>query len=151
VWCAGSPGECVLPSDTSAPHLKHMLEAERVSQSQRPGRSAQMVDPKPETADSGDIKIRITPQLVSDIFEQYPVVAKIYNENVPSKVCAMCWLEKHTGGGESSCRSPCLFVGSSTRVLSGCGTSIRNCSTVTDRRLEHWVMRSRMILFSINI
>lgn len=28
----------------------------------------------------------ITPQLVHDIFDEYPVVAKAYDENVPSKV-----------------------------------------------------------------
>lgn len=46
-----------------------------------------MVDPRPETVD-GDIKIVITPQLVHDIFEEYPVVAKAYNDNVPKQVSA---------------------------------------------------------------
>lgn len=38
--------------------------------------------------EGGEIKIRITPQLVHDIFDEYPVVAKAYSDNVPSKV--MC-------------------------------------------------------------
>ncbi|POW18289.1 hypothetical protein PSHT_06026, partial [Puccinia striiformis] len=50
---------------------------------QKIGRSAQMVDPRPETTDNGEIRISITPQMIKDIFEQYPVVQKAYNENVP--------------------------------------------------------------------
>lgn len=53
---------------------------------QKAGKSAQLVDPKPETSQTGEIKIIITPQLVSGIFDQFPIVAKIYNENVPDKV-----------------------------------------------------------------
>jgi hypothetical protein len=45
------------------------------------------VDPRPETVEGGEIKIRITPQLVHDIFDEYPVVAKAYTDNVPNKVC----------------------------------------------------------------
>jgi transcription initiation factor TFIIH subunit 1 len=40
--------------------------------------------------EGGEIKIVITPQLVHDIFEEYPVVAKAYNDNVPNKVCLPC-------------------------------------------------------------
>jgi transcription initiation factor TFIIH subunit 1 len=36
--------------------------------------------------EGGEVKIVITPQLVHDIFDEYPVVAKAYDENVPSKV-----------------------------------------------------------------
>ena len=36
--------------------------------------------------DGGEDKIVVTPQLVHDIFDEYPVVAKAYDENVPSKV-----------------------------------------------------------------
>ena len=62
-----------------------MLQAEISQDNQRRGKSGQMVDPRPETVD-GDIKIVITPQLVHDIFEEYPVVAKAYNDNVPKQV-----------------------------------------------------------------
>lgn len=55
-------------------------------ESQKKGKSGQLVDPRPQTVD-GEIKIVITPQLVHDIFEEYPVVGKAYSENVPSKVC----------------------------------------------------------------
>lgn len=44
------------------------------------------MDPRPETVDGGEIKIRITPQLVHDIFDEYPVVSRAYSENVPKKV-----------------------------------------------------------------
>ncbi len=36
--------------------------------------------------EGGEVKIVITPQLVHDIFDEYPVVAKAYDENVSSKV-----------------------------------------------------------------
>ena len=44
------------------------------------------MDPRPETVEGGEIKIRITPQLVHDIFDEYPVVQKAYSENVPQNV-----------------------------------------------------------------
>lgn len=34
----------------------------------------------------GEIKIVITPQLVHDIFEEFPIVARAYNDTVPGKV-----------------------------------------------------------------
>ncbi|KAH9083858.1 hypothetical protein EDB83DRAFT_2512159 [Lactarius deliciosus] len=36
--------------------------------------------------EGGEVKIVITPQLVHDIFDEYPVIAKAYDENVPSKL-----------------------------------------------------------------
>ncbi|KAH9809350.1 hypothetical protein DFH28DRAFT_1098569 [Melampsora americana] len=59
--------------------------------SQKKGRSAQMVDPRPETTENGDITISVTPQLIHDIFEQYPVVQKVYNENVPPLNDQLFW------------------------------------------------------------
>ena len=44
------------------------------------------MDPRPQAVEGGEVKIVITPQLVHDIFDEYPVVAKAYDENVPSKV-----------------------------------------------------------------
>lgn len=66
-------------------HTKHLLIAQAAWEAQRKGKPGQLVDPRPETVD-GEIKIRITPQLVHDIFDEYPVVAKAYSENVPKKV-----------------------------------------------------------------
>ncbi|KAA1128781.1 RNA polymerase II transcription factor B subunit 1 [Puccinia graminis f. sp. tritici] len=62
---------------------EELLYHEARRDAQKTGRSAQMVDPRPETTDSGEIRISITPQMIKDIFEQYPVVQKAYNENVP--------------------------------------------------------------------
>jgi transcription initiation factor TFIIH subunit 1 len=63
----------------------HLLQAQAASEAQQKGRPGTMVDPRPETVD-GEIKIVITPQLVHDIFEEYPVVARAYSENVPGQV-----------------------------------------------------------------
>ena len=66
--------------------LKHMILAQAAAESQKRGKPGQLVDPRPQTVD-GEVKIIITPQLVHDIFEEYPVVAKAYSDNVPNKVC----------------------------------------------------------------
>ncbi|KAF4598194.1 TFB1 family protein [Pleurotus pulmonarius] len=65
---------------------EHLLLAQAAFENQKKGKSGQLVDPRPETVEGGEIKIRITPQLVHDIFDEYPVVAKAYNDNVPSKL-----------------------------------------------------------------
>ncbi|KAK7053447.1 RNA polymerase II transcription factor B subunit 1 [Paramarasmius palmivorus] len=65
---------------------EHLLLAQVASEAQKKGKPGQLVDPRPETVEGGEIKIRITPQLVHDIFDEYPVVAKAYNDNVPNKV-----------------------------------------------------------------
>ncbi|EGO25262.1 hypothetical protein SERLADRAFT_465142 [Serpula lacrymans var. lacrymans S7.9] len=65
---------------------EHLLLAESATESQRKGRPGQLVDPRPQTVEGGEIKIVITPQLVHDIFEEFPVVAKAYNDNVPNKL-----------------------------------------------------------------
>ncbi|OCH95142.1 hypothetical protein OBBRIDRAFT_823077 [Obba rivulosa] len=64
---------------------EHLLLAQAAAESQKRGKPGQLVDPRPQTVD-GEIKIVITPQLVHDIFEEYPVVAKAYNDNVPNKL-----------------------------------------------------------------
>ena len=58
-------------------------------QSQKRGKSGQLVDPRPQTID-GEAKIVITPQLVHDIFDEYPIVQTAYAENVPDKVRVSC-------------------------------------------------------------
>ncbi|CCM01145.1 uncharacterized protein FIBRA_03193 [Fibroporia radiculosa] len=64
---------------------EHLILAQAAAESQKRGKPGQLVDPRPQTVD-GEIKIIITPQLVHDIFEEYPVVAKAYNDNVPNKL-----------------------------------------------------------------
>ncbi|KAI0930476.1 hypothetical protein AcW1_009147 [Taiwanofungus camphoratus] len=64
---------------------EHLLLAQAATESQKRGKPGQLVDPRPQTVD-GEVKIVITPQLVHDIFEEYPVVAKAYSDNVPKKL-----------------------------------------------------------------
>ena len=64
---------------------KHLLLAQAAAESQKRGKPGQLVDPRPQSVD-GEVKIVITPQLVHDIFEEFPIVAKAYNDNVPGKV-----------------------------------------------------------------
>ncbi|KAI0733145.1 hypothetical protein C8Q72DRAFT_773128 [Fomitopsis betulina] len=64
---------------------EHLILAQAAAASQKRGKPGQLVDPRPQTVD-GEVKIIITPQLVHDIFEEYPVVAKAYSDNVPSKL-----------------------------------------------------------------
>ncbi|KIJ68000.1 hypothetical protein HYDPIDRAFT_107564 [Hydnomerulius pinastri MD-312] len=65
---------------------EHLLLAEAAAETQKRGRPGQLVDPRPQTVEGGEVKIVITPQLVHDIFEEFPVVAKAYNDNVPNKL-----------------------------------------------------------------
>ncbi|KAI6098988.1 hypothetical protein EDD16DRAFT_1766100 [Pisolithus croceorrhizus] len=65
---------------------EYLLLAQAAAEAQKRGRPGQLVDPRPQTVEGGEVKIVITPQLVHDIFEEYPVVAKAYSENVPSKL-----------------------------------------------------------------
>ncbi|KAJ8077275.1 RNA polymerase II transcription factor B subunit 1 [Marasmius tenuissimus] len=65
---------------------EHLLLAQVASEAQKKGKPGQIVDPRPETIEGGETKIRITPQLIRDIFDEYPVVEKAYSDNVPSKL-----------------------------------------------------------------
>ncbi|KAJ4483237.1 hypothetical protein J3R30DRAFT_3285435 [Lentinula aciculospora] len=62
---------------------EHLIYAQEAQDAQRKGKSGVLVDPRTETVDG---VIQLTPQLIHDTFEQYPVVAKAYNETVPSKL-----------------------------------------------------------------
>ena len=108
--------------------MKHLLSAQAAMENQKKGKSGQLVDPRPQTVD-GEIKIVITPQLVHDIFEEYPVVGKAYSENVPSKVrlyFIQTWQDYLT-----------FRCDSSPQKSFGNGTSSRNCSTPTGHPSGH--------------
>ncbi|KAJ3840282.1 hypothetical protein F5878DRAFT_78291 [Lentinula raphanica] len=62
---------------------EHLIYAQVAQEAQRKGKSGVLVDPRTETVDG---VIQLTPQLIHDTFEQYPVVAKAYSETVPSKL-----------------------------------------------------------------
>lgn len=63
-----------------------LLRAEKARQEQRLGRRGQLADPHPTQNESGELKINMTPQLIRDLFEQYPVLTRAYQENVPNKL-----------------------------------------------------------------
>lgn len=63
---------------------QQLLLLEHLSASQRPGKPSTLVDPRPTSSQAGEFTITITPQLVHDIFQEYPVVQKAYVENVPN-------------------------------------------------------------------
>ncbi|KAJ9475625.1 General transcription and DNA repair factor IIH subunit TFB1 [Pseudozyma hubeiensis] len=70
----------------SHPHRQRLIRAERAKLEQRAGRNARLADPKPTPNEAGEMKLSITPELIRDLFEQFPVVARAYEENVPSKL-----------------------------------------------------------------
>ena len=61
----------------------------------------------------------ITPQLVHDIFDEYPVVAKAYDENVPSKVPTSMFL---------SCSASYILYGSCLKPNFGNDIFSQSCS-----------------------
>ena len=63
-----------------------LLRAERAQMEQQAGRRGQLADPHPTQNEAGELKINITPQLIRDLFEQYPVLTRAYDENVPSRL-----------------------------------------------------------------
>ncbi|KEP55400.1 putative RNA polymerase II transcription factor B subunit 1 [Rhizoctonia solani 123E] len=63
---------------------KHLLSAEESIERQRKGRPTQMLELRGAgTNEKGDIKITITPERAQQIFIEYPVVKRAYDENVP--------------------------------------------------------------------
>ena len=70
----------------SHPSRASLLRAERALLQQRQGRNARIADPKPINDGEGNVKINMSAQLVRDVFEQYPVVAKAYNDLVPGQM-----------------------------------------------------------------
>lgn len=68
------------------PSRQRLLRAERVKLEQRAGRNARLADPKPTPNEAGELKLSITPELIRDLFEQFPVVARAYEENVPNNL-----------------------------------------------------------------
>ncbi|EST08285.1 hypothetical protein PSEUBRA_002035 [Kalmanozyma brasiliensis GHG001] len=70
----------------SHPQRQRLIRAERAKLEQRAGRNARLADPKPTPNEAGELKLSITPELIRDLFEQFPVVARAYEENVPAKL-----------------------------------------------------------------
>lgn len=70
----------------SHPTRLSLLRAERAAEKQKRGRNARLADPQKKTDQGGEVRYSLTPQIVRDMFEQYPVVARAYAENVPDKL-----------------------------------------------------------------
>ncbi|KAN0062955.1 RNA polymerase II transcription factor B subunit 1 [Thecaphora frezii] len=70
----------------SHPQRQALLRAERAMLEQRQGRNARLADPKPTPNEAGEMKLSITAELIRDLFEQFPVVARAFEENVPAKL-----------------------------------------------------------------
>jgi len=63
-----------------------LLEAVAAEQGLVKGKSGEMVDPKTVTGQNGEVTVKITPALIREIFEEFPVVLRAYNDNVPDPV-----------------------------------------------------------------
>ena len=70
----------------SHPQRQALIRAERANLEQRQGRNARLADPKPTPNEAGEMKLSITPELIRDLFEQFPVVRRAFDENVPAKM-----------------------------------------------------------------
>ncbi|GBC34993.2 uncharacterized protein OCT59_023181 [Rhizophagus irregularis] len=65
---------------------KNLLRDQDTRTSQQKGRSSTMPNLRPVTEEGGEAKINITPQLINEIFEEYPRVKIAYEKNVPTKI-----------------------------------------------------------------
>lgn len=63
-----------------------LVDAVAAEQGLVKGKSGEMVDPKTVTGQNGEVTVKITPALIRDIFEEFPVVLRAYNDNVPDPV-----------------------------------------------------------------
>jgi len=71
-----------------------LIDEAAIADAQKKGKSSRLVDPKPALSTTGDMKVIMTPQLALDIFEEWPVVARAFRDNVSSKVC-LWYLIRH--------------------------------------------------------
>ncbi|GAA5975261.1 hypothetical protein JCM11641_005907, partial [Rhodosporidiobolus odoratus] len=67
----------------STPDRTALLSALAAEESLMKGKSGEMVDPKTVTGQNGQVTVKVTPGLIREIFEEFPVVLRAYNENVP--------------------------------------------------------------------
>jgi transcription initiation factor TFIIH subunit 1 len=69
--------------------VKHLLAAEFAAANQRKGKPSEIVVPRLKTGEQGQILLTLTPQLLSDIFEEFPIVQQAYSENVPKPASSL--------------------------------------------------------------
>lgn len=63
---------------------EHLLLAEARAAGQKRGKAGPLLELRPSA--DGDGKIKLTPQRIADIFDAFPVVGRIFTENVPDVV-----------------------------------------------------------------
>ena len=114
------------------------IAAAAADHKQRKGRSGEMVDPKPETGGDGEVTVKITPNLIREIFEEYPSVLMAFTENVPTPVS---WLVPVRRKREELIRS--TKQRSSPSRSSGHATSRASCLTGTGRQIARLSTQSR--------
>lgn len=68
---------------------EHLLQLEVATASQKPGRSGQIINPKPSVDADGQVKVQLTQRLIREIFEEFPVVQDIYTKHVGFDVCLL--------------------------------------------------------------
>jgi transcription initiation factor TFIIH subunit 1 len=73
-----------------------LIDEAEIADAQKKGKSSRLVDPKPALSTTGDMKVIMTPQLALDIFEEWPVVARAFRENVSSKVHPWSFVHRET-------------------------------------------------------
>lgn len=116
-----------------------LIDAVAAEQGLVKGKSGEMVDPKTVTGQNGEVTVKITPALIRDIFEEFPVVLRAYNDNVPDPV-------RNAAAAPIGPQVDEIFTPrshSSTKRSFGLATSSRNCSTGIELQTGLPSMRSK--------
>lgn len=66
--------------------LQHLVLAEAAAESQRRGKPSVIIDPRPVRDESGNAVMKLTPAMIEELFDEFPVVRRAYDENVPKPV-----------------------------------------------------------------
>ncbi|KAF8304970.1 hypothetical protein DL93DRAFT_2089951, partial [Clavulina sp. PMI_390] len=72
-----------------------LLDSEASMAAQRKGKSSEIVAPRLKTGENGQILLTLTPQLLSDIFEEFPIVLQAYSDNVPNSLTEAEFWERY--------------------------------------------------------
>jgi transcription initiation factor TFIIH subunit 1 len=128
---------------------EQLLESLAAEESLMRGKSGQMVDPKTITGQNGEVTVKITPALIREIFEEFPVVLQAYNDNVPQPVSSVSSsIYRFVPAAYHT-----VYDGSfsSTKLNSGLATSNRNSLIEIVQQIEPQWIQSETILYSTSI
>ncbi|KAG8985698.1 RNA polymerase II transcription factor B subunit 1, partial [Tulasnella sp. 427] len=62
---------------------EHLVLAEAAAESQRRGKPSLIVDPRPVRDETGNAVMKLTPAMIEELFDEFPVLRRAYDENVP--------------------------------------------------------------------